>query len=44
MNTTYNVEKVSTDRPIILILRKKEDNQVFDNNITISLISGDKGV
>lgn len=43
-NTTYNIEKVSTDRSIIVILRKKDESQNFDNNISIQLISGDKSV
>jgi len=44
LNTTYNIAQVNVDRPIIYILRKKEDGQIFDNNITINLISGDKSV
>lgn len=44
INTTYNIAQVSTDRSIIFILRKKDDNQIFDNNITITLISGEKSV
>ncbi len=44
INTTYNIAQVSTDRSIIFILRKKDNNQVFDNNITITLISGSNTV
>lgn len=40
INTTYNIAQVSTDRSIIFILRKKDEGQIFDNNITVTLISG----
>ena len=37
----YNVDKVNVERPIVLILKKKEENSVFDNNLEITLTSGD---
>lgn len=35
LNTTYNIVQVSKDRPIIYILRKNDDKQTLDNNITV---------
>lgn len=42
INTTYQINKVDTAKPIILFLKKKDDNAIFDNNVTIGLVSGDK--
>lgn len=44
LNTTYNIDKVNVERPIILVLRRKDEGQVFDNNITIGLVSGERSV
>lgn len=42
VNNTYKIDKVSIDRPLIFILKKKDENSIFDNDLTITLISGDK--
>jgi hypothetical protein len=40
VSTSYSIDKVRDDRPIILVLKKTNPSATFDNNITIKLVSG----